>query len=254
MLQTSKHERDALLRARKKLASVLAFLKSRGFSEENVLADCSDSPLLFRDEFGLPVLKNSPPIKSVPDVFVDLSQKSKDTSNVGANCSAELIFAPDPFKDKLKGKLDDSNVLIQETKPVVELVDSKDRSPDISEHLAPNATNDKDSGDLKQQSPAVHVSSPNAEDTLKSQQENIPNSGQNNDSDWQQVKKKNSSSPQSTQAIAELAATSVIPSTDGNKSTSASSLPIYAALSRTLSKNQRKKARRSGGKTPPFKH
>ena len=59
---------------------------------------------------------------------------------------------------------------------------------------------------------------------------------------WHEVKRKHSSSPGDS-----------IPSVPPPQSTAASSLPIYSALSRTISKSQRKKAKKSGGKGPSIK-
>lgn len=70
------------------------------------------------------------------------------------------------------------------------------------------------------------------------------------DSDWHQVKRKNSagfSSSGHPHSNHDTAAPPVV------KATPADTMPIYSALSRTLSKNQRKKAKKSGGKSPPFK-
>lgn len=53
MLRSSKHERDQLFIARKKLNDTLSFLRSMGFTEEQVLAQSgSGSKLLNRGEFG----------------------------------------------------------------------------------------------------------------------------------------------------------------------------------------------------------
>lgn len=83
VLRTSQHERDALYATRRKLGDVLAFLRKNGFSEEQVLADRhshGEGPkLLDRDENGLPT-------RSSPAVAI----------------------APNPFKEKLKGKIDDA--------------------------------------------------------------------------------------------------------------------------------------------------
>ena len=77
VLKTSQHERDALYASRKKLFEVLAFLRSKGFSEEDVLqssvADGFGHLAPKRDDFGFPVPK---------------------------------VTVSDPFKDKLKGKVD----------------------------------------------------------------------------------------------------------------------------------------------------
>lgn len=78
MLRSSRHEREALISARRKLADTLQFLRSKGFTEEHILAaqksDGMVSGIPSRDDFGLPV--------------------------VGSN----------PFKDKMKGKIDESKV------------------------------------------------------------------------------------------------------------------------------------------------
>lgn len=69
---------------------------------------------------------------------------------------------------------------------------------------------------------------------------------------WHEVKRKHSSPT-------ELKSNTGVPDIPPIKlkegpSIAAGSLPLYAALSRTLSKSQRKKARQSGGKNPPQKH
>ncbi|KAL1815710.1 hypothetical protein ACET3Z_018284 [Daucus carota] len=98
MLRTSKQERDALFAARRKLADALSFLRSKGFSEEQIyeaqIKDGFGSKPLVRDEFGLPVApKESIPSREVP-VF---AEKANSSSKNG-----------DPFTAKLKGKLDDN--------------------------------------------------------------------------------------------------------------------------------------------------
>lgn len=68
---------------------------------------------------------------------------------------------------------------------------------------------------------------------------------------WQEVKRKHSSSP--PPVVVPTASTTIeIPQVV--KTTAAASLPIYSALTRTLSKNQRKKAKKSGGKSPSSNH
>lgn len=100
ILRTSKHERDALHSARKKLGDVLSFLRKKGFSEEQVLAElksdgfCAEMPN--RDEFGLPkVHKVDTPI---------VAQQLPVNSPVSAS-------GFNPLKDKMKG-------IIQEEAPV----------------------------------------------------------------------------------------------------------------------------------------
>ncbi|KAL1811258.1 hypothetical protein ACET3Z_021323 [Daucus carota] len=51
MMRSTKHERDELFNVRGKLISILKFLKSKGFKEEDVYKDL----LLARDENGLPI-------------------------------------------------------------------------------------------------------------------------------------------------------------------------------------------------------
>lgn len=80
ILRTTKHEREALFASRRKLADVLDFLRSKGFSEEDVLksssADGFGCAMPNRDDFGLPK----------PD-----------------------LVSEDPFKDKMKGKIQGSS-------------------------------------------------------------------------------------------------------------------------------------------------
>lgn len=81
ILRTSKCEREELYRARLKLGNVLDFLRKKGFSEEQMLAEMSADGmgglLPSRDENGLPVL-------------------SEGTQN------------PNPFVEKMKSKISDS--------------------------------------------------------------------------------------------------------------------------------------------------
>lgn len=92
ILRTTKHERDALLSARKKLGDVLSFLKKRGFTEEQVLEEMAKDGFMqappARDNNGLPVLPRS-----------------------GADASSRRVG--NPFKDKMKGKDDDSHASSQ---------------------------------------------------------------------------------------------------------------------------------------------
>ncbi|KAL1805127.1 hypothetical protein ACET3Z_028195 [Daucus carota] len=101
MLRTSKQERDALFAARRKLADALSFLRSKGFSEEQIFdaqnKDGFGSKPMARDEFGLPVAtKKSFPSRGdfgLPDIAGKVDSSSKNG---------------DPFTDKLKGKVDEN--------------------------------------------------------------------------------------------------------------------------------------------------
>ena len=100
ILRTSKHERDELYSARRKLGDVFGFLRKQGFSEEQVLADLKregfGTTLPSRDENGLPLLN---PV-------------------------------PNPLKDKMKSKMDDvqssaQKVFEENPKPVVKSEEEK---------------------------------------------------------------------------------------------------------------------------------
>ena len=97
MMSTMKNEREELFSTRKKLMEVLQFLKKQGFSEVDVLkglkADGFGSAQLNRDEFGLP---------NVPKVF---EEKSEIVSEQSTPVDLPKMATPDPFVDKLKGKL-----------------------------------------------------------------------------------------------------------------------------------------------------
>lgn len=81
MLRSSKHEREELYRARRKLADTLSFLRSKGFSEEQVLeaqkAEGFGTEMPVRNDQGLP-------------------------------CVGSATFSPNPFVDKMKNIVDDS--------------------------------------------------------------------------------------------------------------------------------------------------
>ena len=86
ILRTSKQEREALFLTRKKLGDVLGFLRKKGFSEEQVLAD------LKADGFGC-------------------AQPNRDDNGLPIR-----IHAQNPFVDKMKEKID-GEVFVESTKP-----------------------------------------------------------------------------------------------------------------------------------------
>lgn len=102
MLRTSKHEREALLAARRKLADTLKFLRSKGFTEEQVIAaqgkDGMGMGIPSRDDFGLP-LPHSGSSKSSKNPFVD-KMKEKAVS-----VDADTDILPQPNSDAAKPKL-----------------------------------------------------------------------------------------------------------------------------------------------------
>lgn len=121
MMRTSKHEREELIRARRKLGDVLSFLKKQGFSEEMVIKDLvnggfsSGSPC--RDEFGLPKLSKS--VDSTEDGKLKIL-----TNKEGSEVDAHQVFektpkgtvaavaqgVSNPFVDKMKNKEVDSTL------------------------------------------------------------------------------------------------------------------------------------------------
>ncbi|XP_063942672.1 uncharacterized protein LOC135150335 [Daucus carota subsp. sativus] len=106
MMKTTKHERDALLHTKGKLAIVLDFFKLKGFSEETVFGEMGFKGPGFsnpaRDEYGLPSLKGMAKFH-VPKPFDETPHS--ENSSVKANIEVQK---PDPFKDKMKEKLEDS--------------------------------------------------------------------------------------------------------------------------------------------------
>lgn len=106
MMRTMKNEREELYSARKKLQDALSFLKKKGYNELDIFSssmrDGFGTALPNRDDFGLPKWgsgksseesKPSAETKSkaqdVPHVFDEMSKKEP----------------PNPFVDKMKGKL-----------------------------------------------------------------------------------------------------------------------------------------------------
>ncbi|KAL1805129.1 hypothetical protein ACET3Z_028197 [Daucus carota] len=259
MFQTTKHERDALLRSRSKLLKVLTFLKSKGFSEEDVLASYSESPLLERDDFGLPI-NQKPLVKNQAHREFDGSPHCDLSANNDVLDVPKCT--PNPFKEKLKGKIDESSTPLKQPRPAVVPEDpsvcaewvlkakTDQTIPNNFEKKICNAVKMNETTVASEQlkTASVHTSQV-GNDSLEPQQSDSLAPNCPDDSSWQQVKRKSNVSHPPSQPTC-----SSIPSVPEVKATTASSMPIYAAISRTLSKNQRKKARRSGGKTPPFKH
>lgn len=122
VLRSSKHERDALVNARNKLNSVLKFLKSKGYSEEQIYEEMS------LDGFG--------PRMPVRDGF-GLPRVSKADGN--------------PFVDKMKSKLDEQEVFVELPKPVsAHLSEKKSEVPKVFGNLSQkNPTGDKPSPEVK---------------------------------------------------------------------------------------------------------
>ena len=98
MLRVSKQEREELISTRRKLMDVLNFMKQKGYSEEQMLADLVDDgflrPLCERDDYGLPDLGSK--LRSSTDI-----PAKKDPVDQVLDKSPEL----NPFTDKMKAKV-----------------------------------------------------------------------------------------------------------------------------------------------------
>ncbi|KAL1818301.1 hypothetical protein ACET3Z_013174 [Daucus carota] len=253
MMQVSKHERDDLVRTRTKLNQVLHFLKSQGFSEENVLAasglEGSGCRIPSRDEFGLPPLKE-PRDENIAQKVLD-ELPIRNAGNFSSTGPVESVNAPDLLKDKMKGKIEENAVAtqihVEGACPKVTRQWVRKEQPVQPIHLPSDSISDPPS--IFSEEKPVKDQNIDASDTPVVEVEDA--------SDWQQVKRKSGTSgnsDSSKQATVPVAKAPVSSPALEISAPTASAMPIYNALSRTLSKNQRKKARRSGGKTPPFKH
>ena len=82
MLRSSKHEREALISARRRLADALSFLKSQGFKEEQIFElqhkDGFGSLPPVRDEYGLPVRKPNPLVDKMKEKMGTVSEQGLD--------------------------------------------------------------------------------------------------------------------------------------------------------------------------------
>lgn len=113
ILRTSKQEREELIRVRNKLFSVLKFMKSKGYSEEMVLAGLKEegycSCMMSRDEFGLPVFGDKTESRPIPSP---------------ADKVLEHLPQSNPFKDKMKSKIEEPPTVKQAQESVKEPVKS----------------------------------------------------------------------------------------------------------------------------------
>ncbi|KAL1832025.1 hypothetical protein ACET3Z_001676 [Daucus carota] len=297
MLRVSKQEREELISTRRKLMDVLNFMKQKGYSEEQMLADLVDDgflrPLCERDDYGLPDLGSK--LRSSTDI-----PAKKDPVDQVLDKSPEL----NPFTDKMKAKvpgdvpeglaqghLDSSpppqvpvvNKPVQDKPKLGEkswsqvLNGSTSKAPPISfdfikesvgacprasKHWVPKAppsakginSNGRDNPppDLSE-APEAGIDTPKepplAEEEQTSQNIHEPTVA---DETWTTVtkRKKKEASPVKPVSLPEKSVTGQTPSA----APISSNLPIYSALSRSLSRNQRKKAKNSGGKPPSAHH
>ncbi|KAL1805130.1 hypothetical protein ACET3Z_028198 [Daucus carota] len=193
-----------------------------------------------RDEFGLPDLKEQPKINLADEMLDKRSPRETLSEIKKSDASVPSKDVPNPFKDKMKSKVGDSTL----NSPDAEVLEDSPKNvskkswsqPTVEDSPVVVAVSDKKSLPVK--GPVV------TKDTGTKEQ---PNTLQKEESDWQQVKRKNSnpvSAPSSAASGSSVA--------HDQKATPA--LPIFTALSRTLSKSQRKKAKKSGEKIPTLKH
>ncbi|KAL1818313.1 hypothetical protein ACET3Z_013182 [Daucus carota] len=268
MLRTSKHEREALYATRKKLNDALNFLRKQGFSDANIFEDlekdgfCNRPPL--RDDFGIP--KGSPTVgsdKRNPNPFVEkMKQPAVEVSEGETNAHVDQVFekktqstsAENPASANPTGEKKSWTQVLNDSIPKFTPV-KFDFIAKAAGHLVgacPKVTRQWVRKEKPEKSANVEVSSNSNNDTaVKDDSHSADNSKipvpleipvSTTDGVWHEVKRKHSSSPGDS-----------IPSVPPPQSTAASSLPIYSALSRTISKSQRKKAKKSGGKGPSIK-
>ena len=103
MMHTMKTEREELYSTRKKLMDALKFLKTKGYSETDILKSLKDdgfgASMLDRDDFGMPR----------SGVSVGKAQQNPDAHQV--NGEMPLKKSPNPFVDKMKSKVDVTQVI-----------------------------------------------------------------------------------------------------------------------------------------------
>lgn len=118
MMRTSRHEREVLLRARKKLGDVLLFLKKKGFSEEQVLNDMVQNDFLkgvpCRDDFGLPLPPNT---QIVPP-------------------GSAHVTPLNPLVDKMKSKVIESSPSATVETPVVPSAQGVKSAPEVLDEMS----------------------------------------------------------------------------------------------------------------------
>ncbi|KAL1811241.1 hypothetical protein ACET3Z_021306 [Daucus carota] len=179
-----------------------------------------------RDDLGLPSLK----------ISVEKSAVS---------IQGDGVPVPDPFKDKMKEKMEDSPPVVENPVKAKALEDSPAKT-----EQPPILPADEKKG-LVESGVLVGDAQPEATAVLGVVAPVSSKPVAEDDTDWKQVKRKNgtvSSSSEQPQG----GKNTVVPPVA--LAPPAGTMPIYSALSRTVSKGQRKKAKRSGGKTPPFKN
>lgn len=95
VLRTSKHEREELFRARNKLNTVLSFLRKQGFSEEQILEDIKSEglggQLPVRDDYDLPILSKKDPFKDKMKGKVDSSQGPEGEDKMFVNNPEKIL-------------------------------------------------------------------------------------------------------------------------------------------------------------------
>ncbi|KAL1832035.1 hypothetical protein ACET3Z_001686 [Daucus carota] len=249
---------------------VLNFMKRKGYSEEQMLADLVDDgflqPLCERDDYGLPVLDSKlrsctdipakeGPVDQVLDKRPELNpftdkMKTKVPGDVpealaeghlDLNPPPQVPGANKPVQDKPMSWSQASKHWVPKAPPSAKGINSTGPEmppPDPSEApAAPEA-------DF-----AIPKESPFAKEEQTSQ--NILESTVVDEA-WTTVtnRKKKEASPGKPISLPEKSARDQTPSA----APISSNLPIYSALSRSLSRNQRKKAKNAGGNPPSSHH
>ncbi|KAL1811269.1 hypothetical protein ACET3Z_021334 [Daucus carota] len=194
-----------------------------------------------RDDFGLPLRQKSSRNNPSGDPYVDKMKKK-----VSSEC------APEVFVEMTTNPVNTGATQEVAKDQDIAATGAKDLSND------PNKATDLGSSSEVSNDPVViskppvqkvvvNASSPETE--INEDKGKVTTEGAIEE-EWKEVKRKNSARIASQSHIPGAGDTSHI----AVPAAAASSMPIYSALSRTITKSQRKKARRSGGKTPPHKH
>ncbi|KAL1805122.1 hypothetical protein ACET3Z_028190 [Daucus carota] len=257
MLSTSKHEREELVRARSKLGSILSFLKKKGFSEEQVLADlvkdgfAEKSPR--RDEFGLPVLGDLKVADGLgPNPFKDkMKGKIGDASDEAAVKTADPVFDEKP----VHGSTQDSGKKVDAERPSWSTVVKNGSQAEplcfdycpmpagaeriwVQKSVKPSP---QDTNSSKGASPAVEKPVENPEAVKQAtavppEPPSIVSTPVEEQGNWTTVQHKKVGKP--------------LPGTTGQP---VAPTPIFTALAKSLSKGQLKRARKAAGRDSPKK-
>ncbi|KAL1826580.1 hypothetical protein ACET3Z_004992 [Daucus carota] len=273
ILKTTKHEREALISTKAKLSDVLCFLRKKGFSETQIYEDLARDGFVraspARDEFGLPDLgstkkdvKNNDLPHSANKVFESMSQQP----NLGAKESPPAV--QNPLKDKMKQKIGESTPVttcpdVPMDGPIGE--DAKSTTPTWSSVVKNSVAEEVLSFDYCPMAPGASKSAHTKEEPSPHYHAQDCPVVENKDSASKisDTAQSSDSSEPSKEAVLETKDKEEEWTTVGGKKSKggegsstqpavcAQQMPIYAALAKSLTKGQQKRARKAVGKGSP---